>query len=300
MEPAAGRRCRLGQRGRGPLRPAGRGLRHRREHDDDGEPLRAADAERPALGLGPGRLGHRRHDDRAGGERRPVGTGEPGRPLDAPCRRGRAGRADGGGRDRRHRPRAQGGRVLGRDRGRGGLERGRHDGGCEPGAAGAGGQPDVRPRRRHPHAGRGARASPRRRRRGDRDRRRARRARRLRGPGDGPRRRGAGAHARRARGLGLPRVGRLGRGAAQPRRAGPRPLVQPEPHLGRGVERRGAAVVGARRAGPFPGGRDRGRTAPRGRAGLRSRPARRPVHGHAEPRLRALGHVRASTASAGG
>ena len=33
------------------------------------------------------------------------------------------------------------------------------------------------------------------------------------------------------------------------RRAGPGALVQPEPHLGRGVDRRGAAVVGPRRGG---------------------------------------------------
>ena len=65
------------------------------------------------------------------------------------------------GRGRRLRPRAQGGCILGRDGGASDLERGRHDGGCEPGAARAGGQPRVPDgRRRGADAGRGARASP--------------------------------------------------------------------------------------------------------------------------------------------
>ena len=147
--------------GKGTFDQPGVDLRQDREHDDHGEPLCAVCAQRPAFGLGPGRLGHGRHDHRPGREREPARAGDPDRPRDAPCRHRREGRAHGGRRGRRHRPRAQGGRVLRRDRGGAGLERGQHDGGCEPGAAGARRQPRVQDgRRRHLHAGPGDRASP--------------------------------------------------------------------------------------------------------------------------------------------
>ena len=99
-----------------------------------------------------------------------------------------------------------------------------------------------------------------------------------------------GARAAGARGLGLPGVGSVGCGAAGAGRAGPRAVVQRGAHLGRGDERRAAAVDGGRRAGAVAGGRVRGRTAPGGRGRLRARPVRRPVHGHADGRLRALGY----------
>ena len=83
--------------------------------------------------------------------------------------------------------------------------------------------------------------------------------------------------------------GAIGHGASGPRRFGTGSFVPPRAHLGRGVERRGEAVVGARRGGARVGGRVRARGPPGRRARLRARPVRRPVHGHAEPRVRALG-----------
>ena len=77
----------LGERGRGQLRPAGRGHGHRREQPHQRQPLCALRGERPAVGLGPARLRHRRHDADAGGERRPRPHRHPHRHLDAPRRR---------------------------------------------------------------------------------------------------------------------------------------------------------------------------------------------------------------------
>ena len=97
----------------------------------------------------------------AGERERSARAGDPDRPGDAPRRAGRPGRAHGGRRGGRSRPRAQGGRVPRRDRIRAGLERGRHDGGGESGAAGARRQPGVRDgRRRRAHAGPRSGASP--------------------------------------------------------------------------------------------------------------------------------------------
>ena len=70
-------------------------------------------------------------------------------------------------------------------------------------------------------------------------------------------------------------------------------------YLGRGVERRRPAVGRARRAGPCAGDRVRGRAAPRGRARLRARPLRRPLHGHTQPWGSASRTGRARSASAG-
>ena len=80
----------LGERGRGQLRPAGRGHGHRREQPHQCQPLCALRGERPALGLGPCGLRHRRHDDDAGGAR-----GSAPRPSPAPtscCVSARPGR----------------------------------------------------------------------------------------------------------------------------------------------------------------------------------------------------------------
>ena len=87
--------------GRWQLRPAGRGFRDRREQPHEREPLCALRGERPALGVGPCGLRHRRHDDDAGGERQPRRDRHPDRHLDALGRGRRAGRAAGGGRGRR-------------------------------------------------------------------------------------------------------------------------------------------------------------------------------------------------------
>ena len=86
--------------------------------------------------------------------------GDEDRPLNAPGGAGRTGRAADGGRERRPRPCAQGGRVLRPDDVGGGLERGRHQRGGEPGAACARRQPRVPGGRRRVHAGPGTRAPP--------------------------------------------------------------------------------------------------------------------------------------------
>ena len=67
------------------------------------------------------------------------------------------------------------------------------------------------------------------------------------GPGNGPQRGGESPHPRRARRLGLRRVGSERVDPPRPRGRRKGSLVQPRAHVGHGVERRGPAVVRARR-----------------------------------------------------
>ena len=212
------RRTRSGATWRGHVQDAGRGLRQGGELAHQRQPLCAAHIERAALGLGPARLRHRRHDDDAGCAGGPQGDRHPDRHLDAHGRGRRAGRADAGERERRPRPCAARGRVPGADGVREGGEHGGDDGRCEPSAPGAGRRAQVRGGRSDADAGAGAAA--RRRRRRDRDRRRDRRAHRVCGPVVRPHGRGERADADRARGRRLRGMGRGRVGAAQPRRLG--------------------------------------------------------------------------------
>ena len=87
------------------------------------------------------------------------------------------------------------------------------------------------------------------------------------------------AHGR-ARGLGLPRVGGVGRAASRPGRFRTGSLVQSRLHIRGAVERHGPAVVGARCAGAWPWRDVRAREPAGGRVRLRGWHGRRP-HGHA-------------------
>ena len=94
----------------------------------------------------------------------------------------------------------------------------------------------------------------------------------------------------RCRGLRLRAVGRVGLGAPRPRAAGRGSPLSLAPTWGASSSGRGAAVVGARRAGILAGGGVRGREPPGRRARLRLARVRRRIHRHAERRVRAFRH----------
>ena len=208
-----------------------------------------------------------------------------------------AGRADSPRRAGRVRAGAEGGRVLGADRVRPGRgirvrqPRGRARR-VEPGAGGAGRLAHllVRERRGADAVGR-ARGAPRRGRRGDGDGPRGRGRPRLGGPVARPRHGAEGARPRGACRRGLRRMGRHGAApAGAGRQRGARPL-----DVAHAVVRRGpgglAASVGA--AGVVGAGGHQWRGGAdepvRRGGGLRHGAPRRPLHRHAQCRVRAVG-----------
>ena len=274
--------------------------------------LCAARRDRHARRVGARRVWRGRAHAHAGGQRAACATRAlHERPLDAHGRARRPGRGARPGRARGPRGRAQIGRVLGAHVVRAGARHAGERGGRHPHAAAGRGRADVRHGRRTLHALARGRGAPRRRRCGDRHRRRGRRGGALRGRR--LQRRGLGAHAPCPRGVGLRRVGRLGRRSHRPRGVGPGALAHPRPDGGGGVERRGAAVVAGRGAERCAARRVRGPEAARGRARLRPGsagragggdalcgPLARRRRGAAASHRRALGHRAGSDARARG